>query len=100
MEIGEKLKKLREMHNMSMREVAERTGLHFTYISKIEKGKPASVETLKKLCSLYGVEINFLFGTSSINEEWIKFIQEMEEEGLSPDDVRDHIKAVKTIRGL
>ena len=103
MDLGKKLKMLRDMHGLSMREVAEQAGVHFTYIGKIEHGQEATMDVLRRLCDIYGVEMSFLFNdpnNEGINGEWLKFIKEMEEEGLSPDDVRNHIQAIKTIRGL
>ncbi|WP_077325705.1 helix-turn-helix domain-containing protein [Virgibacillus siamensis] len=103
MKLGEKLKMLRDMHGLTMREVAERADVHFTYIGKIEHGAEATMEVLRRLCDIYGVEMSFLFNdpdNEMINGEWLKFIKEMEEQEMTPDDVRNYIQVVKTIRGL
>lgn len=53
---GRILKKLREKHELSMREVGEKLGLSDSYISQIENGRSncPKGETLQKLLQLYG----------------------------------------------
>ena len=60
---GEVLKRMRGQHNISQRELGERIGLDFTYISKIEnEAMPApSEEKLILMAQIFGVnEYDFI----------------------------------------
>jgi len=49
MEVGDRLKQLRELKGLSQGKIEERTGLLRSYISRVENGHTApSVETLEK----------------------------------------------------
>jgi transcriptional regulator with XRE-family HTH domain len=107
-EIGEKLRKLREQKNLTMREVAEAIEIDYTYISKIENGKIPSLEKLKKLCHLYDVQLSTLFGNeiNIANElkdagvKWITFGEEMEKRDLTPDEIKKLLDALKIMKNL
>lgn len=51
MEFGELLKKLRTKHKISQRDLADKVGVDFTYISKVETGAlaPPSEATIIKM---------------------------------------------------
>lgn len=55
---GEVLKRMRAQHGISQRELAERVGLDFTYISKIETETlpPPSEEKLIEIAKVFGVD--------------------------------------------
>jgi transcriptional regulator with XRE-family HTH domain len=107
-EIGDKLRKLREQKNLTMREVAEATNIDYTYISKIEKGKIPSLEKLKKLCNLYGIQLSSLFGNEidlpnelkNDGVKWITFGEEMEKRDLTPDEIKKLLDALKIMKNL
>jgi transcriptional regulator with XRE-family HTH domain len=108
-QIGEKLKALREKKGYTMREVAELAEMDHTYISKIEKGKIPSLEKLKRLCSLYGVPVSYLFGDGEFevpNEvkdkgvKWISFIDEMERREMEPDEIERLLDLLKILKKL
>lgn len=57
MKFGEVLKGVRTQHKDSLRRLAEKTGIYFTYIDKIEKSeKPINVEILGKLLKEYPLQ--------------------------------------------
>lgn len=57
--IGEKLRELRLRQNMTLKDVAERTGLSVGFLSSLERSQTnASIATLQKLAKLYNT--NFL----------------------------------------
>jgi|JYMV01.1.fsa_nt_gi transcriptional regulator with XRE-family HTH domain len=60
-EFGDRLKKLRRQKNLSQQEVADKIGMHFTNISRYERGlaRPNS-ETLKKLAEILSVSSGYL----------------------------------------
>jgi transcriptional regulator with XRE-family HTH domain len=54
MNFGERVRQLRKEHNLTLRELADKVGIDFTYLSKIETGKgvPPSEETIRRLAEL------------------------------------------------
>lgn len=56
-DFGGILKKMRAQHRISQRDLAERIGVDFTYISKIENEKlePPSEEVIIKMAEVFGV---------------------------------------------
>ena len=64
--IGERLRELREMRNISMRALAARSGLSANALSMIERGRASpSVSTLYKLADALGISITSFFGSDS-----------------------------------
>ena len=62
--IGERLRELREARNISMRTLASRSGLSANALSMIERGKASpSVSTLYKLAEALGISITTFFAT-------------------------------------
>lgn len=61
--VGERLRELREARNISMRALATRSGLSANALSMIERGRASpSVSTLYKLADALGVSITAFFG--------------------------------------
>ncbi len=62
MALGKKLRRVRESHRMSQRELARRAGLPYNYVARIEAGRIASptVATRRKLAKALGAEITEL----------------------------------------
>lgn len=64
--IGERLRELREARNISMRALATNSGLSANALSMIERGKVSpSVSTLYKLADGLGVSITSFFGSDT-----------------------------------
>lgn len=62
-EVGPRLKELREGHGISMRALAQRSGLSANALSMIERGRASpSVSTLSKLAEALGISITEFFG--------------------------------------
>jgi len=66
------LKELRLSKGISLRKVAEKTGLSDTYISLIESGKRPlpRLETLEKICDIYEIRLLELFTMYEISKAW------------------------------
>lgn len=61
-QIGDKIRELRKTQQLTLAQLAERTGLSVGFLSQIELGKnSASVETLYRLSRALGVEPGFFF---------------------------------------
>jgi transcriptional regulator with XRE-family HTH domain len=73
--IGERLRDLREARNISMRALATRSGLSANALSMIERGRASpSVSTLYKLAEALGVSITSFF-SSDTNKKQVVFLQ-------------------------
>lgn len=60
--IGKRIRARRQSLGMSQEALAERAGLHYTYIGQIERGeKNASIETMVKLCGALETTLETLF---------------------------------------
>ncbi len=68
--IGERLRELREARNISMRALAARSGLSANALSMIERSKASpSVSTLYKLADALGVSITSFFGSDTQRQQ-------------------------------
>lgn len=64
--IGERLRELREARNISMRTLATKSGLSANALSMIERGRASpSVSTLYKLAEALGISITAFFGSDT-----------------------------------
>ena len=81
--IGERLRELREARNISMRALAARSGLSANALSMIERGKTSpSVSTLYKLADALGVAITAFFGPET-DKKQIVFLKADERTRIS-----------------
>jgi len=77
-DVGTRLRQLREERNLSMRSLATASGLSANALSMIERGKTSpSVSTLYKLADAMGVPITTFFGEQT-NKQQIIFIRAQE----------------------
>lgn len=73
--IGERLRELREARNISMRALASRSGLSANALSMIERGRASpSVSTLYKLAEALGISITSFF-SSETDKKQVVFLQ-------------------------
>ena len=71
-DVGTRLRELREMRNISVRALATKSGLSANALSMIERGKTSpSVSTLYKLADALGVSITSFFGTEEDKQQII-----------------------------
>lgn len=72
MNLGDKLKLIRQASGLTLRQIEESTGISNAYLSQIEnnKIKKPSARILYKLASIYGINIEELLAASGlINQE-------------------------------
>src|SRR5574338_29572 len=68
--VGERLRELREARNISIRALAARSGLSANALSMIERNKASpSVSTLYKLADALGISITSFFGSTSERQQ-------------------------------
>ena len=62
---GRPLRRLRQRHQLSLRQASARTGLSVSFLSALERGvSGASIATLQRLAAAYGTTLQELFGTA------------------------------------
>ncbi len=70
-EIGKRIKKLREARGISKCKLASEAGVSPSYIPDIESGKKCpTVEVLESICDVLGITIKDFFNVSSEYEEY------------------------------
>lgn len=81
--IGERLRELREARNISMRALATRSGLSANALSMIERGRASpSVSTLYKLADALGVSITSFFNSDTERKQ-VVFLKAAERSRVS-----------------
>lgn len=108
---GQNLKKLRQEKNISQRQLAEKVGVDFSYISKIENDRlpPPAADTIIKICAVLGVSSEeFLAHSGKIgsdikenvlsNPSALKFLNQINEMGLTEDEWDSLFKKLKQLR--
>lgn len=58
MEIRERIKRKRELANLSQKELADMVGLTDTSISNIERGKSCTLSSLEKICKALNMRVS------------------------------------------
>jgi transcriptional regulator with XRE-family HTH domain len=62
LELGERLRAIRLLRRLTLREVAEAAGVSESFVSQLERGRSsASVATLQRLAAAVGIEVSDLF---------------------------------------
>lgn len=61
-EIGQRIRNYRSQHRLSQEELAEKCGLHPTYIGQVERGeKNATLESISKITAGLSISLSTLF---------------------------------------
>ena len=67
---GDRIRSLRTTAGLSQEELAEKSGLHPTYIGGIERGeRNPSLESIAKFAQAFGISIDTLFDVPSLGAE-------------------------------
>ncbi len=75
MEIGERLRSIREAKGMTIYRLSQETGIAHNHISDLERGtRKPSVETLRRLAAPLGITLSELFS----NGEEVSYLSEKE----------------------
>jgi transcriptional regulator with XRE-family HTH domain len=104
---GDRLKDLRLKKKMSQDELAKEMGLSRTTITMWETNqRKPDLDSAKALAQIFGVTTDYLLGNvekpdriavaePEIGEGWIAVVDEAKSSGLSPEDFKAFIDAVK-----
>jgi transcriptional regulator with XRE-family HTH domain len=109
---GERLRAIRKKRNLSQQKLASMAGLHFTYISKIERGlsSPPAASTILKLCNILETSPEELlvlahkvpvdFGkTMSSNRAALEFVRRAQSMGLKESEWQALTRELARLRG-
>jgi len=104
--IGERIKKLRLQHGMSLTELAERAGVAKSYISSIERQLQSnpSIQVLDKISEVFNTTAENLLKddvdvTNVIDSEWMKILQEAIDSGIPKEELKQFIEFNKFKQG-
>ena len=86
--IKERLEDLRNRCKLTLKEVAEKTGIDYSTLSRIENGNVKKVgdDVLLKLARFFGVSTDFLLGITNVPDKKNYTIEEL---GLTPEAARN-----------
>ncbi|WP_088041600.1 helix-turn-helix domain-containing protein [Bacillus sp. EAC] len=105
--IGERIKKLRLQHGISLTELAERAGVAKSYISSIERQLQSnpSIQVLDKIADVFNTTAEYLLKedndvTNQIDSEWMKILQEAIESGIPKEELIKFIEFNKFKKGI
>lgn len=89
MNIGNRIKHIRNIKNISTYKLAEITGISQSVISKLENGsRRADIETIEKICNALGITLAdfFNFDGERTNPEYLELIKNAKD--LSPEQLK------------
>jgi transcriptional regulator with XRE-family HTH domain len=94
---GKRIREIREKHGHTRQELANKIELSESGLGKIERGernfKPGLLEQIADiyetpLSFFYGMEGDLPLELKNKGVEWIRFIEEMEERNLTPEQIK------------
>jgi len=103
--IGERIKKLRLQHGMSLTELAERAGVAKSYISSIERNLQSnpSIQVLEKIASVFHTTAENLLKENNepveADNEWMQILKEAMSSGVSKEEFKNFIEFNKFKQG-
>lgn len=93
--IGNRIKKLRTLRGLTLKELGEEIDFNYSNLSKIERGqRKPTIEVIENLSSYFKVPISYFFGETKnlyINTdslEWFTLSKEMKNRNISLDELR------------
>jgi XRE family transcriptional regulator, regulator of sulfur utilization len=97
--IGDRLRNVRKERGLSQEELADRAGLHFTFVGKVERGEQnATLETIEKMTSSLGISLEQLFRyIDPATEETDNYILMQIINKLQGRSIEEQRKVLKTI---
>jgi XRE family transcriptional regulator, master regulator for biofilm formation len=100
--IGERIKRLRAEKKLTLSELAERSGVAKSYLSKIERHIQSnpSIQFLEKVAEALGVTMDDILyenrqspaPKAALDEQWYTLIREAMESGVSKEQFREFLE--------
>lgn len=105
MDIGKRIRTLRQNRNLTLRELDKRTGIKYSYIQQLETGKlDPNLRHLEKIADALNVYVSAFFGDlQDVAElrnyvDWIALCKEFEGDSLTPEEVKQIVEFAKLMR--
>jgi XRE family transcriptional regulator, master regulator for biofilm formation len=109
--VGKRIKEIRQERGLSVRALARKLETDHSYLSKVENGKVTpSLETLVKIADALQCNVSDFFEDENKIEadeelkkegvEWIILGKELEKEGITLEQVKEWIRAIKATKEL
>ncbi|WP_394139624.1 helix-turn-helix domain-containing protein [Cytobacillus oceanisediminis] len=101
--VGKKIRELRMKNGDTLEQLGTKLNFNYSNLSKIEREiRMPSVELIKEIAEIYDVQLSYFFGKEQeipeelkkAGVEWITFIEDMEEQEISPEDIRTILEIV------
>jgi Helix-turn-helix. len=88
MSVGSKIRYVRELRNMSLTELHQKTGLSLSYLSDAENNRcQMSLKSLSKVANALSVDISYILDESASTLEQLAKIKNFE----LPEDVKEYV---------
>ena len=106
-DVGQRIRKIRRSKRMTMKELAEKTDLHESTISRYEKGEIAmEIGKLKEIAKALDVDASYLCGWTTTDTEqiqriikrWIENVGELIFSDEELDELMDYAKYILSKR--
>lgn len=69
MNVGQRIKALRQQHNMTLRELSQKVGISISFLSDIENGRSnPSLERLKEIAEALDTTVSYLLGENDTTD--------------------------------
>ena len=101
-ELGPKIRELRVASDLSISELANRSGIAKSYLSYIERGLRTnpSIEVLEKLCTALHVDIRAVIQSSAeatqTDINWLSLLYQVQSLGLSEEEIRTMLQQLRS----
>lgn len=67
-DVGERLRAIRQLRRRTLKEVADRAGLSESFLSQVERGRTsASISSLQRIVAALGVEVSDVFAANGVD---------------------------------
>jgi XRE family transcriptional regulator, master regulator for biofilm formation len=99
--IGQRIKKYRLQKEMSLSELAEKSGVAKSYLSSIERNLQSnpSIQFLEKISVVLGVSVNTLLNdevsnsnSEELDSEWTRLVREAMKSGVSKEEFQSFLE--------
>ncbi len=112
MNIGNRIKQLRENKKMIQKDLAKKAGLSGSYVCELERAESCQTSTLELLCNSLGYSLAEFFSDESLNNEsdykllgiikeigldYLVFAKELKDQNISPDELRKTLNSLKAL---
>ena len=108
---GQTLRELRRLKRVSQRELAEKVGVNFSYISKVENDRlpPPAADTIVKICKELGVPPHELLASTgkmptdvkemlSTSTSALEFVRQAHDMDITEDEWKTLTKRLRRLR--